>query len=489
MRDTSAGSQETLEKVGLYSAMAQKPSQPRGANSGGSSRSVRGKKRDFGVGHRVNADWASIFLGVGLGLTIALEVDTMTSGDWSNVYLSITSLSRIAALVGTYFSLVGLVFVARIPWIEKSVGHDRLVKWHRKLGPWSLYLILFHVFFVALGYAGGDRISMARELWQMTFKYPWMIPADIAFFLMMVAGVTSYKKARAKMSYETWWTIHLYTYLAVALGFMHQLLTGPMFIGHPLNKLYWEALFIATGSVIVLWRFVIPVARSLRHNLRVDQVVVEGPGVVSIVMRGRNLDKLRAQGGQFFSWRFMASGQWWISHPYSLSAAPTEHFMRVTVKDLGDASGAVLKLKPRTRVFFEGPYGTFVASKASRGHIVLVGGGVGITPLRALLEEFDHTKEIDVLYRVGSEKELVFRKELDAIADWRGARVHYLVGSRKEHPMDARYIKKFVPAFSESDVYICGPAGLVETVRKAARDAGIPRDRFHNEEFEFHEVV
>jgi len=446
------------------------------------------KSRNAGIGHRLNADWASILMGLGLGFTLALELDSMTSGDWAGVYSSITSISRLGALTGSYFALVGLVFVARIPWIEKSVGHDKLVRWHRKLGPWSLYLILIHVFFVGLGYAGGDRISTGSELWRMTLKYPWMIPADFAFVLMMLAGVTSYKKARAKMSYETWWTIHLYTYLAVALGFMHQVLTGPMFTGHPLNKIFWEGLYIATAAVILLWRFVIPVALSLRHNLRVDQVVVEGPSVVSIVMRGRHLDRLNAQGGQFFSWRFITTGQWWISHPYSLSAAPTKDFMRVTVKDLGDASGAVLQIKPGTRVFFEGPYGTFVASKATRGHIVLVGGGVGITPLRALLEEFDATKEIDVLYRVGSEAELVFRKELDAIAEWRGARVHYLVGNRKQHPMNSRYISKFVPAFSESDVYICGPSGLVEAVRDAAKAAGIPKDRFHNEEFEFHSV-
>jgi len=452
------------------------------------TRAPKRRTRDLGVGHRINADWAAIALGIGLGLTLALELDTMTSGDWSGVYSQITSISRIVALVGSYFSLVGLVFVARIPWIEKSVGHDRLVKWHRKLGPWSLYLIFFHVLLVGIGYAGGDRISTGAELWRMTLKYPWMIPASIAFGLMMLAGITSYKKARAKMSYETWWTIHLYTYLAVALGFMHQVLTGPMFAGHPLNKLYWEALYIATAAVILLWRFVIPVVRSLRHNVRVDQIVVEGPGVVSIVMRGRHLDRLNAQGGQFFSWRFITSGQWWISHPYSLSAAPTEHFMRVTVKNLGDASGAVQNIRPGTRVFFEGPYGTFVASKAALGHILLVGGGVGITPLRALLEEFDARKEIDVLYRVGSESELVFKEELDAIAKWRGARVHYLIGSRKEHPMNAKYIQKIVPAFRDSEVFICGPTGLVETVREAARDVGIPKDRFHNEEFEFHAV-
>ena len=99
------------------------------------------------------------------------------------------------------------------------------------------------------------------------------------------------------MSYETWWTIHLYTYLAIGLSFMHQVLTGPMFIGHPLNKAYWTFLYVAAAAIIILWRFAIPTVRSLRHNLRVEQVVVEGPGVVSIIMKGRGLDRLGAQGG------------------------------------------------------------------------------------------------------------------------------------------------------------------------------------------------
>jgi ferredoxin-NADP reductase len=276
------------------------------------------------------------------------------------------------------------------------------------------------------------------------------------------------------------------TYGAIALGFMHQVLTGPMFIGHPLNKYFWLALYLGAGAVILLWRIVIPVARSLRHDLKVDHVTVEGPGIVSIVMRGRHVAKLRAQGGQFFSWRFLQRGHFLVAHPYSLSAAPQQDYMRITVKDLGDHSADLINLKPGTRVFFEGPYGTFVAGKASRGHIVLIAGGVGITPLRALLDEVDHTKEIDLLYRVSSEEELIFRKELDAAAAYRGARIHYLVGSRREHPMTAAYIQKFVPAFADSEVYVCGPTPLVERVFRSAKDAGIPKTRIHTEEFEFH---
>jgi NAD(P)H-flavin reductase len=162
--------------------------------------------------------------------------------------------------------------------------------------------------------------------------------------------------------------------------------------------------------------------------------------------------------------------------------------MRVTVKELGDHSTMVKNLKKGTRVFFEGPYGTFVAAKASKGHIVLVGGGVGITPLRALLEEFDESKSIDVLFRASKEEDLVLRKELNKLADARGARVHYLVGSRKVHTMDADYISKFVPSFADSDVYVCGPTPLVEAVRQACKDAGIPKNRFHDEAFEFHSV-
>ena len=440
------------------------------------------------VGARRNADWASIVLGTGLGLTAALYLETTTRADWNSVYAIITSLSRICALLGSYFALVGLVLVSRVSWIERSVGHDRLVIWHRKLGPYSLYLITFHVLLVILGYAGNDHVMLAVEIWRMIVRFPWMIPALVAFLFFAAAGITSYKKARAKMSYETWWTIHLYTYLAIALSFMHQVLIGPMFLGHPLNKLYWQFLYIASAAIIIIWRAVIPTTKSFRHNLRVEQIVVEGPGVASIVMKGSGLKRLGAQGGQFFGWRFMTRGQWWISHPYSLSAAPTDKYMRVTVKELGDASSTVRSIKPGTRVFFEGPYGTFVASKATRGHVVLVGGGVGITPLRALMEELDPSKEIDVLFRASREEDLVLRHELDALADKIGARVHYLVGSRKVHPMNAKYIMQYVPAFRDADVYVCGPTPLVDAVREAAESCGIPKNRFHDEAFEFHAV-
>jgi predicted ferric reductase len=436
-------------------------------------------------------DWAALIAGLGLGLTVAMQVTTMTYSDVSSPYALITSFSRLCALVGTYFAIVGIFLVARVPFVERGVGHDRLVTWHRKLAPYSLFLIGFHVHFVIFGFAGQDQIPLYKELWNMLTKFYWMWAALGGFVLMILAGVTSYKKARAKMSYETWWIIHIYTYAAVALSFMHQVLNGSMFVGHPLNRWFWTGLYVLMGASVLYWRIGLPLVRSMRHNIKVDRVVIEGPGVVSVIMRGRKLHKLAAQGGHFFSWRFLEKGHLLVAHPYSLSAAPTEHYIRITVKDLGDHSRSLALLRPGTRVFVEGPYGAFTAGRSSSPHVVLVGGGVGITPIRAIIEEFKNGVQMDVIFRASKEEDLVLREELDYLAANSDGtiRVHYLVGPRKNHPMDARALTKLVPSFADADIYICGPTPLVESVRKAAQDVGVPKDKFHDEAFGYHTEI
>jgi hypothetical protein len=119
-------------------------------------------------------DWAALLLGTGLGLTLALQLTTVRKSDFNSVYASLASFSRLTALVGTYLAIVGIFLVARIPWVEKGVGHDRLVTWHRKLGPWSLYGIGAHVFFIVLSFVGQDSIPLYKELWRMLNSFEWM---------------------------------------------------------------------------------------------------------------------------------------------------------------------------------------------------------------------------------------------------------------------------------------------------------------------------
>jgi ferredoxin-NADP reductase len=242
---------------------------------------------------------------------------------------------------------------------------------------------------------------------------------------------------------------------------------------------------------VIWWRFALPVVSSLRHDLRVESIVEESPDVYSVIMKGRNLAKLGAEGGQFFEWRFAAKGHFLVAHPYSLSAAPTASYMRITVKGLGDHSRSMVTIKPGTRVFIEGPYGAFRAGQAKKKHLVMIGGGIGVTPVRALLDEFKNSRQIDFIYRVSHAEDLALKGELDQIAAQSGGliKVHYMVGSRRQHPMDAAHLLSVVPTVRESDIYICGPKALVAAVIGAAHELGMSPDRVHHEEFEFHKTV
>jgi predicted ferric reductase len=436
---------------------------------------------------RFIGDQAFLITGLGLGFTLTVQITTLTAGDFADPYAIITTISRFFALTGSYLSIIGLLLIARIPWIENALGHDRLVVWHRKAMPYALYMITLHVLLVGLGYAGAEGKVIANELWIMTTTYPWMLPAAAGFLLLILAGITSYKNVRNSIKYETWWVIHLYTYLGVALSFMHQILTGGMFIGHPLNRAYWIGLYLSVVFSIVTWRIIIPIARSIRHQLVISKVEVEGPDVVSIYVSGRNISKLNAQGGQFFNWRFLTKDRWHESHPFSLSAAPTDSELRFTVKALGDSTNNFAQVKVGTRVVIEGPYGIFTRDMARQfKHATLIGGGVGITPLRAIIDEIPDSTSIDVIYRARNHDDLVLKSELDELAQRRNVNIHYLVGSRTEHPINEVSLKKYVPRFADSDVYVCGPQGLIDDVVSACKSAGIPKDRVHHEAFLYH---
>ena len=171
------------------------------------------------------------------------------------------------------------------------------------------------------------------------------------------------------------------------MAFAHQIFTGVSFIGHPLVRALWIVVWAATAGMVLVFRVAQPVWRSLRHQLRVVEVRQEAPGVVSVVCRGRHLDRLAVSGGQFFHWHFLTKGMWWQGHPYSLSALPRPPYIRVTIKGLGDQSRAAASLRPGTRVAIEGPYGTFTDHARLREGVALFAAGVGITPVRALLED------------------------------------------------------------------------------------------------------
>lgn len=431
------------------------------------------------------ADLLFTLAGLGLGITLALVVTAESRGTLAAPGGLLLAGGRLAGFTGTYLILVMIVLIARLPWLERAVGQDRLVGWHRRLGPWALWLITAHVVLITLGYAKVSHTGFLRQLWLFVTTYPDLLAAVAGFGLLVMAGVTSIRIARKRLHYETWWVVHLYFYLALALAFAHQVVTGVAFLGHPLARAFWIVIWAATAGMVLVFRVLLPVVRNLRHRLKIVAVREEAPGVYSITCSGRQLSDLAVSGGQFFQWRFLTRGLWWHAHPYSLSALPQAPFLRVTVKGLGDQSRAVAHLRPGTRVFVEGPYGAFTHHVRTTDRVVLIGAGVGITPLRALLEDLPQGVAATVVIRASTTEEIVHRDELAELIDRRGGRLHEVVGPRHAVQLDVRTLRRLVPDLAASDVYVCGPEGFNDLVIASCVRAGVPGDRIHVEEFSF----
>jgi predicted ferric reductase len=398
---------------------------------------------------------------------------------------ALTSVGRLTGLLAAYTALLQVVLLARIPWIERAVGFDRLTVWHRRNGHACLYLVLGHVVAIVVGYAALDRLSIPGELKSMTTSYPGMVTAWIGTALLVAVVVSSVVIVRRRLRYEAWYAVHLAAYASIALAWFHQIPTGNELVLDTVAADYWRALYVATLASIASFRIVAPIAAAFRYRLRVAEVVAEGPGVVSLRITGRNLGRLRARAGQFFLWRFLSSDRWWASHPFSLSEAPDGRSLRITVKALGDHTARLASIRPGTMVVAEGPFGVFTSALQRREKTLLIAGGIGITPIRALLEEL--RGDVAVIYRVASDAEIVFRDELEAVSRERGATLHVVVGDHAspggEHLLSLEHLRELVPDIRQREVFLCGPPGMTDAVERTIRRAHVPRRHIHVERF------
>jgi predicted ferric reductase len=391
-------------------------------------------------------------------------------------------VAHVSGMLAGYTVLVLLVLMSRWPVLERGIGADVLTRWHATLGRTVLTLVLVHAAAAVLVWSQLTGMSVTDALVD-AMGWDGIVAATAGTAMLIVVAVASARAARRLLGYERWHLLHLMTYVAVALSFVHQL-AGPDLAGRTLLQVLWSLMYAAAFGLVLTYRVIAPLRGALRHQLRVVAVTPEAPGVVSLVVQGRHLDELQTDPGQFFRWRFLTQGLWHSAHPFSLSAPPTGDRMRLTVKALGPGSSRVQDVPVGTKVVAAGPYGAMTEARRTRRDVLLVAGGVGITPMRALFETIGVAPghDLTLLYRAGSRDHLVFRAELDALAAERRARVVYLLGDNPDL-LSPRSLLRLVPRLAQRDVYLCGPPGMTAAVRRSLNEAGVTPAHIHEERF------
>ncbi len=424
---------------------------------------------------------------VGLGVGLWLWWRDTPPGSVDSLAGAIEEAGRITGMIAGYVFLVQILLMSRVGWLERHVGANDLLGWHRDLGALLVVMILAHAALLIVAYASYNGTSLQTETWSMLTTYEDMVSAFVATGLLVGVGLLAIRSVRAVLPYELWYYVHLTSYVVLLLGYGHQFALGRE-LADPVGQVFWIGLYVLVLAALAWGRILRPVAFNLRHRLRVAEVVREsGQEMFSIYIRGRRLDEIHVQAGQFFRWRFLTRGCWWQAHPFSLSAAPNGDWLRLTIKAVGDHTEQLRWLEPGVPIFAEGPAGVFTAERRTKPRALLIAGGSGIAPVRALLE--DLPRGAVVLYRASSPDDLVFREELDWLAAARNAEVFYVVG-RRDDPgpkwvMTPQGLRDLVPDVARRDIFLCGPAGLVSAATDVLRKLRVPRRQIHLDPFEF----
>lgn len=421
-----------------------------------------------------------------LGTSVGLWVVNTPIGSVSSPGALVTAAGRVAGMVGGALLVVEVLMTSRVSLLEGWVGARDLMRWHRQTGVAVVVAIVAHTGLIIVGYALTTHTSVPAQAWTMLTTLEDVGGAFAATGILVAVALLSIQQARQRLRYELWHFLHLAMYLVLLLAYGHQIALGGD-LESPMARDLWMGLYVLTIACLAWGRVIAPTMLNLRHRLRVAEVLQESPDTFSIYISGRHLTRLQAQPGQFFRWRFLTPGGWWQSHPFSLSRAPNRHWLRLTVQSVGDHTRQLRLLRPGTRILAEGPFGTFTAERRTRDRALLIAGGSGIAPIRALLDRMPDGSIL--IYRASRARDLVFTDELERLAGQRHVRIHYVLGPRDD-PANRRVftpvgLARLVPDVRHRDTYLCGPPGLVATAVRTLHRLRVPSDQIHLDPFEF----
>lgn len=423
----------------------------------------------------------TFFAVVLLGVWAVNDGWSTITGGWQGFWRGSASVSGILTSAN---AMVGLVLASRIPWMERAAGLDRILIWHRVAGDTMGVLLGVHIAtsIVAEMPMRGGFVNTVLDL---TGREPYMALTAIGSALVGAVVVSSLHDIRRRFSYETWYFVHLTAYVGVAISYSHQITLGSMLSGDKLLRWLWGILSAYVLLLVVLGRWV-GVIDSVRRPLTVTNVERLTKETVAVTLSGPSLENFRGQAGQFVTVRMLRRGQWWKANPYSLSAAPTKDSLRITVKDRGDASHALIRARTGDKVALEGPYGVVTPDLfRAGGRPLFIAGGVGVTPVRAMLEALPPDSRPMVLVRARRMEDIPHHDEIVSLTRLHGGEVRYVLGPRVQltgkDPFSPRVLRKLMPELSNCTAFVCGPTSLTLAARRGLMEAGVPKSRVHLE--------
>jgi predicted ferric reductase len=390
---------------------------------------------------------------------------------------------------------IGLVLISTLPWVEVWFdGIDRAAIWHRRVAIMGLVLLLPHILLSAnpdgtalggpLGVIGAVGM-IALALWAILPRWQSVVPGPLRGLVIAARDAPGIGDLRRIFGgYERWRAVHRTTGLFVAAGFTHGVLDGTPFDDAPVLR--WS--YVAIGGIglaFYVYRELLARFFLSLHDYEVHAVREVDAGLTEIVLRPLGRPVVFTPGQ--FAMMYLEGKDGWHRHPFTISSAPHEGVVRVTVKALGDYTSRVQEiLEPGMPAVIGGPHGRFGHWKGTDRQ-VWIAGGVGVAPFLSWLRGLDEHPppgRVDFFYT--ADGEAPFAEEIRTIAAANQSVHAHLIDTRVEGRLTTERVLATVEGEArELSVFLCGPQGMLRTFHTQLRRAGVPARRIHREYFDW----
>lgn len=404
---------------------------------------------------------------------------------------AIYALGKLGGLLGLTFMALQLPLAARFPFIERWFGQDRIMRFHRITGIVGVCLVLgFHFVLFDISYLLVSKEALISFLLDTTFpKLVGMVGAG----LLGVIFIVSLWRARLHIPYHWFKRLHVLMYVVVTGGFTHSLLLGSDLLAPGVLRYMWYGL-AGLAAVSFLYRWVVTPMLAHRRAYHVKSIREEAHDVHTITFEKNPKHSFIYKPGQFLFVKFVSStvsGEW---HPFTISSSPTEQQLSITPKALGDWTSTLTQLMPGDTAYIQAPFGRFsyVQQTPQAKSIVLIAGGIGITPFRSMLRyvaDTNSTVNVQLLYGNKSRQDIAFHTELDKIAnEHTNIHVTHVLSddatwAGETGRIDATCITKLIKDLPMHEYFVCGPPPMMKAVLRTLRDLDVPAKQIHSEQF------
>lgn len=372
---------------------------------------------------------------------------------------------------------VSLFLSTRPKWAEQFFGGlDKMYVTHRHTSTAALLLIFVHVLTVpiSLNWSLGNYIAVVAFTGIVSIALVSLSPR-IAFLNTLSGG-----------TYEGWKKLKRYIGIFFILGFLHSILI-PTALDAKI-AITWTTIFFIIGTVSYLYTEIFGRFFGKYIPYTVEAVDHPNGSTTQVILRARRRSIQRPRAGQFTFVRFPKVKNLNESHPFTISSAPREDVLRLTIKASGDFTRALFaELKAGVDAIVEGAYGMF-DYKTGGGKQIWIAGGIGVTPFLSFIRDMDGSlnHDVDFYFTVRHPEEAVFTDEIEAAAKKNPRLKPHIRFSSTMGSLTIEHIVENAGGnVSGHHVYLCGPLPMTQAFEQKFLALNVPRENIHFEEFNF----